>query len=128
MSTPYLEHVRERLEASGPLVARRMFGGWGLYRAGLFFALIAEDRLYFKVDDESRGDFERAGAEPFRPFGDERVSKSYFEVPEAVLGDSRRLAEWSKRALAAAERASAAKRSSRRRTRSSTRRSRRSSG
>ena len=46
---------------------RSMFGGVGIYAGDLFFALLAEDRLYMKVDDSNRADFTAAGMEPFRP-------------------------------------------------------------
>jgi len=41
--------------------ARAMFGGVGIYAGDLFFALIADDTLYFKVDDSNRPDFEQRG-------------------------------------------------------------------
>jgi len=45
--------------------ARKMFGGYGLYREGLMFALIAEDELFFKADSNNVAQFERAGSRPF---------------------------------------------------------------
>ena len=48
-----------------------MFGRVGLYAQGLFFALIAEDRLYFKVNDATRPEFQQRGMEPFRPFAED---------------------------------------------------------
>ncbi len=75
-----------------------MFGGVGLYADGLFFALIAEDRLYFKVDDATRPEFERLGMEPFRPFGEDSAM-GYYEVPADVVEDPVRLAPWVKKAI-----------------------------
>ena len=43
-----------------------MFGGAGFYLEGLFFALIAEDVLYFEVDDGNRADFKAVERGPFR--------------------------------------------------------------
>jgi TfoX N-terminal domain len=40
-------------------------GSFFLSSPRLFFALIAEDRLYFKVNDTTRPDFEGLGMEPF---------------------------------------------------------------
>jgi DNA transformation protein len=48
---------------------RGMFGGVGIYAGDLFFALIADDVLYFKVDDSNRGDFEARRMGPFQPYG-----------------------------------------------------------
>ncbi len=70
----------------------------------LFFALIAEDRLYFKVDDTTRPDFERLGMEPFRPFGEDSAM-GYYEVPADVVEDSVQLARWMKKAIDVAAKA-----------------------
>ena len=48
------EHVLERLSRVTKVRARKMFGGLGLYSGELFFALIAHDVLYLKVDDINR--------------------------------------------------------------------------
>jgi len=51
VSDEYLTYMIGPLECIGPVQSRCMFGGAGLYFDGLFFALIADDILYFKVDD-----------------------------------------------------------------------------
>ena len=38
-----------------------MFGGVGIYDRDVFFALIADDTLYFKVDDSTRPEFVARG-------------------------------------------------------------------
>ena len=81
-----------------------MFGGVGIYSRGLFFALIAEDRLYFKVDDATRPDFEQRGMEPFRPFG-EKSAMGYYEVPADVVEDVNHLETWMQKALDVAAKA-----------------------
>ncbi len=78
----YRSFVLEQLEQIFPITAKNMFGGVGLYAKEYFFALIADDRLYFKVDDSNRPDFEAAAMEPFRPYADGR-SMQYYEVPIA---------------------------------------------
>jgi DNA transformation protein len=102
-SAGYRDFVVEQLGRVSPVTARSMFGGVGLYVRGLFFALIAEDRLYFKVDDSNRPDFERLGREPFRPFGEEKAM-GYYEVPADVLEDCERLEEWMMKAIEVARR------------------------
>lgn len=108
VSPDFLAYVLEQLESIGGVTHRRMFGGVGLSRHGLFFALIAEDALYLKTDDASRADFEAAGSEPFRPFGDDRPM-SYWLAPLDALEDPELLAQWVQKALSAAARAKAAK-------------------
>ena len=102
--TPGFEaFVIDQLEGLGPAVPRRMFGGVGIYFEEHFFAIIHDDRLYLKVDDSNRPDFEEHGMEPFRPYGDER-SMSYYEVPVDILEDRDRLKDWAEKAVAVARR------------------------
>jgi len=98
VSASYREFVLDQLGAVAPVSAKSMFGGVGVYSGGLFFALMADDRLYFKVDDSNRGDYEAKGMGAFHPFGDERAM-SYFEVPEDALEDVEDLADWMTKAL-----------------------------
>lgn len=83
---------------------RSMFGGVGIYAGKFFFALMASDTLYFKVDDGTRPDFEARGMGPFRPFGDGGEVMQYYEVPDGVLEDVEALREWAENAVAVARR------------------------
>ncbi len=60
----FVEHAIDMMRAFGPVEAKSMFGGWGLYHQGLFFALIAEESLYLKVDDVNVGEFEAMASAP----------------------------------------------------------------
>ncbi len=99
----YLEYVLEQLEPVGPVVSRRMFGGVGLYMHEKFFAIVADDVLYFKVDEISRNDYEQLGMSPFRPYKNRNASMRYFEVPIEVLEDTELLDVWVKRSLNASD-------------------------
>jgi DNA transformation protein and related proteins len=99
----YLAHVVEQLSRVLSAVrSRRMFGEAGLYSGEAFFAVVADDALYFKVDDTSRADFEVRGMPPFRPYGDSRASMHYYQVPEEVFEDPEVLRAWAERAIAVA--------------------------
>jgi DNA transformation protein and related proteins len=100
----YLDYAVDQLGCIGEVVPKKMFGGVGLYREGLFFGLIAGDVLYFKVDDENRRGYEAAGSKPFQPYGEGSYSMSYYEVPVDVLEDVDKLRAWARGAVAAAER------------------------
>jgi DNA transformation protein len=108
VSESYRVFVLEQLGRVAPVTAKHMFGGVGLYAQGLFFALIAEDRLYFKVDDSTRPDFERLGMEPFRPFGEDSAM-GYYEVSADVAEDAMQLAPWMQKAIDVAAKAKRAK-------------------
>jgi DNA transformation protein len=91
-----------------------MFGGVGIYAAELFFALLDDDTLYFKVDDATRPRFEDRGMMPFRPYGEDGEVMQYYEVPADVLEDPEALGAWVELAIAVARRAKGGR--SRRRT------------
>ncbi len=105
VSEEYLGYVLDLLAGFGAVVSRRMFGGAGLYRDGMMFALIADDVLYFRVDDTNRADYEAANRGPFRPYRDRKTVLPYYEVPVEVVEDRAELAAWAEKACAAALRA-----------------------
>jgi DNA transformation protein len=102
-SAEYRARIEETLSEIVPIRTRAMFGGVGIYASDLFFALIAEDRLYFKVDDTNRSDFESMGMSPFYPY-DSTTPMHYWELPGSVLSNPIELAVWIDKAIAVAAR------------------------
>jgi DNA transformation protein and related proteins len=99
----YLQYVLEQLAALPRVTSRHMFGGFGLYCDGLFFALIFSDTLYFKVGDANREEYESRGMNRFRPYEDRpELSMTYYEVPADVLEDVEAVVAWARRAVDAA--------------------------
>jgi DNA transformation protein and related proteins len=82
-----------------------MFGGVGIYASDLFFALLDDDTLYFKVGDATRPQFEDRGMAPFRPYGESGEVMQYYEVPADVLEDPEELGVWVEAAITVARRA-----------------------
>ena len=99
----FLQYVLEQLERLGAVSSRRMFGAVGLYRDDVFFAILDDDTLYFKVDDSTRPDYESRGMKALRPYKDRPdVSMTYFTVPADVLDDAEELVTWARRSVAIA--------------------------
>ena len=96
--------VLEQLADLDDLTSRGMFGGVGLYAKGFFFGIIARDRLYLKVDDVNRPDYEEMGSRPFNPYPGRSGTMQYFEVPVSVLESALDLAAWARKSIAAAQR------------------------
>lgn len=48
----YAKYVCDQLHAAGGIVARKMFGEYGLYRHGKIVALIADNQLFVKPTPE----------------------------------------------------------------------------
>ena len=106
VSNSFRAFALEQLRRTIPDVhARSMFGGVGLYAGDLFFALMDDDILYFKVDDSNRGRFEERGMGPFRPYGDGGEVMQYYEVPADVLEDVDLLTPWVEASVAVARKA-----------------------
>ena len=106
INSEFADEIVERLgRVVSSLRIRRMFGGVGLYSGEQFFGIVAFDRLWFKVDDSNRPDYEARGSEPFQPFPDRPTAMSYYEVPADLFGDSEELRVWAMRSVAIARRA-----------------------
>ena len=109
-SSEFADRVVALLTPLGPVRARRMFGGWGIYHDDLMFALIAWDRLFFRVDEESKPRFAEAGSAPFVYDGKGKpVEMPYWEAPDGSLDDPGALLPWGELGLEAARRVRAAK-------------------
>ena len=106
----FIEHVVGTLARFGAVEVRRMFGGWGFYHRGTFFALASDDTLYLKTDDENRGRFDERGLPPFSFMKrGERIETHYRQAPEEALESPDEMADWARSAYGAALRAQARK-------------------
>ncbi|MGF1475777.1 MAG: TfoX/Sxy family protein [Geminicoccaceae bacterium] len=105
----FVDFSLELLSPVGPVRAKRMFGGHGIFLDDMMIALIADDQLYLKTDDETKDRFETAGSEPFRyTKAQGQVSvMSYHTAPEAALDDAEEMRTWARLAVDAALRARA---------------------
>jgi DNA transformation protein len=105
VSREYRDFVLEQLGRVTPVTSRAMFGGVGVYADGLFFALMAGETLYLKVDGTNRGDFEAIGMGPFNPFDDDKHVMQYYELPADMLEDADALRPWVEKSIEVARRA-----------------------
>jgi DNA transformation protein len=102
VSPAFKSFVLDQLGEIDDVMHRSMFGGVGLYCRGVFFGILARDRLYLKVDASNRGDYERANMKPFKPYPDRSGTMRYYEVPLEVLESPTDLGLWARKAIAAA--------------------------
>lgn len=100
-SKEFREQIEQRLSTVCQITTRAMFGGVGIYSDGFFFALIAEDKLYFKVNPNDVSEFTDLGMGPFFPFESPKPMH-YYEVPESILSNPQELKLWVDRAVAIA--------------------------
>ncbi|MFN3232674.1 MAG: TfoX/Sxy family protein [Alphaproteobacteria bacterium] len=111
VSAEYKAFINEMLEPIGGVSIRGMFGGGGVFCQGVMFGLIADERLYFKVDDGLQTELEAEGSEPFtyEAKGGKRGVMSYYEAPERCYDDQDDMLDWARKALEAAFREDAKK-------------------
>ncbi len=72
-----------------------MFGGAGIYRDGVMFALVADSDVYLKCDEAWADRYSEAGCRPFLYEKDGKsVEMSYRSLPEEAADDPELLRFW----------------------------------
>lgn len=100
VAADYIEYITKDVlsELGSQVTGRRMFGGYGLYLRGQFFAILADDEMYFKTDEDTRLQYKERGSKPFQ-FAKKTgqvMTTSYWLVPENVLEDRFEVANWAR--------------------------------
>lgn len=105
LENDFVEYLVESLSSLGPIRAKKMFGGYGVFWGELMFGLVSKNILYLKVDQENRPDFISRSLAPFRyKRKGKEYAMSYYRVPDEALDDVAELCKWAKRAYDAAVR------------------------
>jgi len=106
----FVEYLHEVFEPFGEISTRKMFGGDSISHDGLTFALVADDTLYLKADEESKAIFEEKGLDRFTFTMKGKVgSMNYYRAPEEIYDDPDEAHHWASLAFSAALRAAAKK-------------------
>lgn len=87
------------------ITSKPMFGGWGIYQDGVFFALISKGELYSKVDENNQADYEKLGSKPFVYTGHKGkdVTMSYWLLPEEIMENREELEKWIEKSVEASK-------------------------
>jgi DNA transformation protein len=95
--------AQEALEPLGAVTMRKMMGGATLYLDGVIFAILHEDELWFKADDETNATWDEAGCERFSmTFKDGRIdTMNYRRAPADVYDDPEEMQRWARLAVGA---------------------------
>jgi DNA transformation protein len=104
----YKAYVLDQLSPLGPVMARAMFGGAGIYLDGFMFALITQaDVLYFRTSDANRDEYKNADMGPFVTNKEKGTVMPYHELPLDIIEDGDDMCDWARRAwdVAATEKA-----------------------
>jgi DNA transformation protein len=99
----FVSYIVELMQSIGPVNARPMFGGFGIFLDKLMFGLVADSILYLKVDQDTRPDFEARDLEAFSYVKNNKsYNMSYYQAPEEALENPEDMATWANRAYAVA--------------------------
>ena len=105
-SDSFADFLREQLAPLGPVAMRRMFGKTGVFCDGVMLAMVRDNTLYFRVDDDNRTLFKEA--EAFPPLNYEKgggsIDLAFWRAPERLFAEPDELVAWARLALAAARR------------------------
>ncbi len=108
-SNGFAAFLREQLAPLGHVTMRRMFGKTGVFCNGLMLGMVADDTLYFRVDDHNRTAFDEATSAP--PLNYEKqghtIDLAFWAAPERLLDEPDEFVAWARLALAAARRVAA---------------------
>lgn len=106
----FADYACDLLQSVGPVHVKRMFSGYGLFLEGLMIAIVMDNTLYLKVDEDSQGDFEELGLEPFTyARKGKQFALSFWQAPEEVYESTDLMNAWGNKAYGAALRSAARK-------------------
>jgi DNA transformation protein len=105
MANGFRELLAELFEPVGGVSFRKMFGGTGIFRRGIMFALVADDVLYLKADESTAADFEAEGSGPFvYQARNKPHAMPYWRLPDRLYDEPDEFCAWALAAFAVAER------------------------
>lgn len=108
-SDSFAEFLREQFAPLGHITMRGMFGKTGVFCDSLMLAMVRDDALYFRVDDENRAIFKEAEAFPPLNYAKRgaTIDLAFWRAPERLFDEPDELVTWARAALAAARRVAA---------------------
>jgi DNA transformation protein len=108
-SDSFAEFLREQLSPLGRLTMRRMFGKTGVFCDGVMLAMVRDNTLYFRVDDDNRTLFKEASSFPPLNYAKKggSIDLAFWRAPERLFDEPDELVAWARAALAAARRVAA---------------------
>lgn len=98
-----LSRALHHLSEVAPVSYRRIFTGIGLYHQHQLFAVMANDRLYFRVDDDSVQPYLQRSMPMLHPRVAALAECHFYQLPEAVLENAAELMYWMRAAVEASQ-------------------------
>ena len=76
-SADFVQYIVDQCSGAGAIVAKKMFGDYGIYCEGKIFGLICDDRLYIKPTESGRALLHTVDLQP--PY---EGAKPYFYIAD----------------------------------------------
>ncbi len=112
ISKDFADYCCELLSGVGSPVAKRMFGGWGISVDGVTIAVIADlgklggtnQKLYLKVDETTKTQFEKAGGQRFEMESKDgkTMGMNYYTTPDETMESPDAMLPWARMAFSCA--------------------------
>jgi DNA transformation protein len=96
------EYVKNEILSEIPdITSKSMFGGYGFYKNGIIFGMIAAGKFYLKTGNGNLDEFKKQGSQPFTYTGKngKPYVMSYWELPEGILENKTELVKWINRSV-----------------------------
>lgn len=100
ISQEYKAFIEDQLSEVEGYYSKNMFGGVGYFKDGAMFAAIMGGVFRMKADETTKEDYLALDCDAFKMTkGGKERSMPYYEVPQGVLEDKKKLAEWASKAF-----------------------------
>lgn len=107
VSTFFLVHTIEHFSKLESVTYRRIFNGYGVYHRGAQFAILLNDEIYFRADEESWLLYEEHHFIPYSSHVMDDAPCHFYQMPTEVIRDQNTLQYWMQTAIESTQRSCA---------------------
>ena len=91
----FVSYVTELMQTIGPVSARKMFSGYGIFLEGFMFGIVVDNILYLKTNSTTEKKFTDRGLEAFKYYKQgKEIRLSYYQAPEEIFDDNEEMNAW----------------------------------
>ena len=99
LNEDFKNFVLDQLQGIGDFETKRMLGGVALLHQGTAFAKIKHDKVWLKVNDSNRSDFDNLGMKQYTYGKDNSRKLNFYETPVEIIEDRDKLKDWAKKSV-----------------------------
>ena len=99
LNEEFKNFVLDQLQSIGEFETKNMFGGLALLHQGSAFAKIKHDKVWLKVDNTNRDDFENMGMQQYTYGKDNSRRLNFYETPIEIIEDRDKLKDWVQKSI-----------------------------